>query len=51
MNIEDLLTGEPDCPMFEYGGAVFSRGQMAVGADAVLGLLDAAGVPADAAEG
>lgn len=51
MNISDLLSGEPDLAMFEFRGELFSRGQMAVSADAVLDLLDAARVPADAAIG
>ncbi len=51
MEIADLLEGEPDLPMFEHSGMLFSRGQIAAFADATLGLLDAAGVPGDAAIG
>jgi long-chain acyl-CoA synthetase len=51
MMIENLLVGEPDFPMIEYGGALFTRGQIAGSAREILGLLDAAGVPEDAAIG
>jgi long-chain acyl-CoA synthetase len=51
MEIENLLLGEPDFPMIEYGGTLYSRGQMAGFAQAVLGLLKAAGAPVDAAIG
>jgi acyl-CoA synthetase (AMP-forming)/AMP-acid ligase II len=49
--IDNLLAGEPDFPMIEYGGATHSRGHIAGCADAILSLLDEAGVPADAAIG
>lgn len=51
MDIENLLVGEPDFPMIEHGGTVYSRGQIAEFAEVMLGLLDAHGVPADAAIG
>jgi long-chain acyl-CoA synthetase len=49
--IDSLLDGEPNFPMIEYGGALTSRGQIAGYADQILGLLDGAHVPADAAIG
>jgi long-chain acyl-CoA synthetase len=51
MEIENLLAGEPDFPMIEHGGTVYSRGQIAEFAEAILGLLDAGRVPTDAAIG
>ena len=51
MDIANLLVGEADFPMIEHGGTLYSRGQIAAFADAMLGLLDAGGVPADAAIG
>jgi long-chain acyl-CoA synthetase len=49
--IENLLVGEPDFPMIEYGGRLYARGEIAGFADQVLALLKAAGVPRDAAIG
>lgn len=51
MKIESLLVGEPDFPMIEHGGTVYSRGAIAEFADVILGLLDAQDVPANAAIG
>jgi long-chain acyl-CoA synthetase len=51
MMIENLLVGEPDFPMIEYGGVVFTRGEIAGFAATILSLLDQAGVPVDAAIG
>jgi long-chain acyl-CoA synthetase len=51
MLIENLLAGEHDFPMIEYGGVLFARGQIAKCADEILALLDAAGIPQDAAIG
>lgn len=50
-DIDNLLVGEPDFPMIEYGGRLYSRGQTAAFAHAILALLDGAGVPRDAAIG
>lgn len=51
MGTDDLLTGDADFPALEYKGALFSRGQIAVFADQICALLDAAQVPPDAAIG
>ena len=51
METDDLLTGDADFPALEYKGALFSRGQIAVYADQICALLDAAQVPKDAAIG
>jgi long-chain acyl-CoA synthetase len=51
MTIDGLLSGEPDFPMIEHCGRLYSRRQIASFADKILGLLDAASVPHDAAIG
>lgn len=51
MTIDGLLSGEPEFPMIEHGGRLYSRRQIASFADKILGLLDAASVPHDAAIG
>jgi long-chain acyl-CoA synthetase len=51
MMIENLLIGEPHLPMIEYGGTLYSRGQIADYACTILALLNSAGVPRDAAIG
>ncbi|MEY2926542.1 MAG: hypothetical protein RL367_1019, partial [Pseudomonadota bacterium] len=51
MTTEDLLVGDADFPMIEYGGTLYARGAIAGFADAILGLLEGAGVPEDAAIG
>jgi long-chain acyl-CoA synthetase len=51
MTIENLLIGEPDFPMIEYGGVITTRGEIAAFAEQILGLINKAGVPVDAAIG
>jgi long-chain acyl-CoA synthetase len=49
--IQNLLIGEADFAMIEYGGKLYTRGQIAGFASLVLGFLEAADVPKDAAVG
>lgn len=51
MDIASLLSGDAEFPMLEYGGAVYSRRQIADHAHNICALLDAAQVPNDAAIG
>ncbi len=44
----NLLSGDPQATFIEYADRSYSRGSVVAAAEAVLGLLDQAGVPADA---
>lgn len=48
---DSLLLGDADFPMLEFGGHIYSRGQIAAHAQAICALLDSAQVPHDAAIG